>query len=362
MSDKVVIGFFPKQICYVGSIKQNVAVGCEWDIDYGANGNNKTEEVIPAYPVNNDDKKSIAAAVSWAEQNIRIFNKNALLSHTKEVIDNNIITNVRLLKLETRGNRGTVYKALVNNYYVDIREDVVLDTVLQEGVEVGGILKGEFIWAKCGSQIKLVRKGSELYKLIAESESKINLKLIPKKKLEVGGVYRTKKKDTFIYLGNVNTTQFISSDSNQKPNYWNNYDYRNYENDKSCLNFKNQEMKNKMLFYKIYKHQNVQEEIKSDHLFDNYYKFDFKQSHSLIEKIDQLTLDKDIVEKVRSGSLKKIKQLILNYTSPAKGSNETVTIRELSNNIRYMSCHLNVYLSTEKPKELFDVQKYLLFS
>lgn len=361
MSDKVVIGFFPKQICYVSSIKQEVAVGCEWDVDYGVNSNDKMEEVIPAYPANNDDKKSIGTAVNWAKNDIAYVSgkSDASTEPTKEVVDNNVITNVRLLKLEQRGNGGRGYKALVNNYYVDVREDVVLDTMLQEGIEAGGILKGEFIWAKCGTQMKLVRRGSELYKLIAEFELKKDKPIIPKKKLEVGGVYRTKKKDIFIYLGNVNTTQFIfESVTNKKYNFWDNSCH--YDDDKSCLNFKKQEMKNRMLFLKVYKHELVQEIFTKPDLFDNYYAFDFKQSHSLIEKIDQLNLDKDIVEKVRSGTLKNIKEYILNYTS--KDASKSINVRTLSNYIQYMSCHLNVYLSSEKPKELFDVQKYLLFS
>jgi hypothetical protein len=373
MSNKVVVGFFPKKICYVSSCKRNVSVGCEWDIDYGVNAENKTEEVLPAFPADNDDTKSISTATNWAKSDINYQNYSSLNKKAKEdlpdpgteVIDNQIITNVRLLTIEQRGSGGRAYKAIVNNYYVDVREDVVMDTMLQEGIDAGGVLRGEFIWARCGAQMKLVRKDSELYKLIAEFESKRDLKPVSKKKLEVGGVYRSKTKEAYIYLGNVNTTHFSIPDKDNKTTpYWDHVERERFDNDKKCLNFDKQEIKNKMLFFKIYKHQTTEKALEDLLSVENTYRFELKQSHTFIEKTEQLDLDSNIVSKIAAVCARNIKENILEYTGhkAVKANHAKLSLRGLANNISYSSVYLNMYNSNEEKSELFDVQKYLLFS
>jgi len=367
MSNKVVIGYFPKEICYISSIKREIGVGCEWDMDHGANANNKTEEVVPAFPVDNNDEKSLLTANNWAVSDIRMqcrqeTDKNKHPLPTKEIIDNNSITGIRLLSIEQRGNGGRAYKALVNNYLVDVREDVVMDTMLQEGIEAGGILKGEFVWAKCGAQMKLVRKGSELYKLIAEFESKKDKKPVSKKTLEVGGIYRTKKKESYIYIGNIDSVSFSLPDIKVAP-YWDSTASQKYENDNSCLAFTKKSVKNRMLFYKLYNSETLEEGIKLLLNPNSYYRFDVKQSHTLIEKIDQVDLDENIINNLSICFAKIVKERILEYTGHVKQKKYVkLSLRNLANFICYNSIYLNMYESKGQEKPLFDVQKYLLFS
>ena len=274
--------------------------------------------------------------------------------------------------MESRGNGGRAYKALIGKHYVDVREDVVMDTMLKEGIAPGGILNGEFIWAKAGSQMKLVRKDSELYKLIVEFESKKDMKPVSKKKLEVGGVYRTKKKETYIYLGCISTSAMDvpkRKDANINLPFWQR-ESRD-DNDKSLFKFETREIKNMMLFYKVYKHQTIEESLKDIFTSDSYYRFELKKTHSFIEmtqtvQFDAKQFDANIVEQVSKNVANGIKKNIIEYTkdigNTASPNYNKMTALKLANYISYASRFLNMYLVKETPKEIFDLQKYLLFS
>jgi hypothetical protein len=78
---------------------------------------------------------------------------------------NNPITNIRVAGLETRGNGGRAYKVVIDDlYYFDLREDVLLEAMIECGINKGGILNGEYIWVKIRSHMKLIRVGSPLHK------------------------------------------------------------------------------------------------------------------------------------------------------------------------------------------------------
>lgn len=156
-----------------------------------------------------DNAKTCETGKAWAENNQiydRKTQKYSKLGYTVEEMDNTPTNNVRITSLEHRGNGGRAYKVIVNDkYYVDLREDVLLDTILNAGIDSGGKLKGQYIWGKVGSAMKLVRVNSALHEeLIKSTEINTMTKI---KNLEIGRVYESKTQ-TLLYLGKFKTTVF----------------------------------------------------------------------------------------------------------------------------------------------------------
>lgn len=110
---------------------------------------------------------------------------------------------LRIIGLTIRGQGGRAYQVLVSGKYVfDLREDVLLDAMLNDGIGKNGALFGSYIFASVGSSMKLIRVGSLLHKMMIESTNYKTMKKITN--LEVGGIYRNKM-ETILYLGYVYT-------------------------------------------------------------------------------------------------------------------------------------------------------------
>jgi hypothetical protein len=368
MSNKVVVGSIPDKICYVYNGSKQVSVGCTWDIDYGPEAKNITEEVLPTFPADNNDIKMLSTAINWAKSNYQYSNRGVttIPDPNQDVVDNEIITNVKVLSVESRGNNGRAYKALIGKYYVDLREDVVMDTMLQSGVDAGGVLKGEFIWTKCGSQMKLVRVGSELHKIIVEFDSKKSLKPVGKNKLEVGTIYQTRKKQKALFLGCVDTIQLkntFESDNKEKYRYKSDYHNPKY------LEFTETKITKQMLFLSIKSYQTLEDNLKvldktNDKDYSNYH-FELKKAHNYIEKVESIDLDPDVLEIIRSNCLNKIKLDVLDFIQAKKNPHHggyRGTAYNLSLQITDYSKFINMSLHKTKPKEVFDLKKYLIFS
>src|SRR5579885_3656062 len=317
---KVAVGSIPEKITYVFSDQQEVAVGCEWDISWYDDEDEdapKTvkQKVTPAFPVDSKDDKTMKRAIDWATQDGWDYttNKRKVKKHDTKEVENQPLNHVKVLSLEERGNGGRAYKALIDNFYVDLREDVLMDTLLQAGVEPGGLLKGEYVWAKMGSQMKLVRVGSELHRLIVEFDSKKDMKPVGKGDLEVGGVYQDRKKNKAIFVGYVNTVVFKSK--SDKPSY-------QRRGEKVTFDFTHKPIKKAMLFYEVYDFEKLEKNIKEMKKSERDYSYKIKKSHTYIEKVGSVKIPDDIVEFLRNKAVKEAKEKVLEYTGhrePQKG-------------------------------------------
>src|SRR5579885_752415 len=336
---KVAVGSIPEKISYVYSDEQEVAVGCPWDISwYEEDDGPKTtkEKVYPAFPADSNDEKMISRAKQWAESSY--YNQPKKISQTTEV-DNKPITNIRVLSLEHRGNGGRAYKAVIDNkYYVDLREDVLMDVILKAGIEKNGVLQGEYVWAKMNSQMKIVRVGSELHRLIVEFDSKKDIKPVGKKDLEIGGVYQDRKKNRAIFLGYVNTVTFKAPDDGVPR-------WRRDKKDVAKFDFKKTPMKKAMLFYTFSHHEKLADVKKNMTKKDNHYHFSIRKTHTYIEKIDQVEIKADFIEKLRNKARDEAKQRILEYTGHKEPEKNYQRIDSwgLEDHIEYHSQHLNLF-------------------
>jgi hypothetical protein len=364
---RVVVGSVPDKIAYVFSDEKLVTVGCKWDINwYNESDKPATtkENVLPTFPVDASDENMISKAKTRAAGRYQKSTKTTQIV----VVENKPITNVKVLSLEYRGQGGRAYKAVIDKYYVDLREDVLMDVLLKAGVNAGGILQGEYIWAKIGSQMKLIRIGSELHRLVVEFGSKKDIKPVRKNELEVGGVYQTRKKEKAIFLGYVNSTLYKRK--TKPPSGYSSY-YVSYEQTtyKPSFDYETSKVKKSMLFYRCYDHEGLEkslEKMKTKPLDGFYYDFHIVKSHKYIEKLDQLELPENMINMLREKVATGIKNKVVEYAgfkAPDGQPQRTpsVSMTTLEGDIEYLSEYLNLYEFGSEPIEPFDIKKYLAF-
>lgn len=352
-TSRIAVGTIPNKISYVYSKTEDVNTGCYWDIDFWENNSDKVS-VYPTFPVAEGDEKTLERAEKWARDKCVVYDPatNKLIPDGTKVeivtVENDPIRNVKVLSLEGRGNGGRAYKIVVDDkYYVDMREDVMMDVMLQVGIEPGGSLNGVFIWAKLGNQLRLVRIGSELHKLLEESNKKKELPKLKKNDFEIGGIYQSRKGDKGIFLGYVNTIAFKNDDTST-----------------DHFAFLHTKIKKVMLFFEPYHHSDTAKELATSEMKNSQWFFKIMKTTNYIEKIGQVTIDKDYVKLLREHAVKEIKDDILEYTGHKQPEHtwNKMTARSLASNICYASTKLNISKYDEPMRDPFNIKKFLLFS
>lgn len=252
-------GNIPKNLTlYVSNPKKIELKYEDSDISYG-----KSIDVNETFISDSDNVKTCDTGKKWAENN-RLYDhskrESIKLGYTVETMPNNEISDVKITGLEHRGQGGRAYKVIVNGkYYVDLREDILLETILNVGIDSGGKLKGKYIWGKVGSSMKLIRSNSALHEELLKSTEMNLLKKISS--LQVGTIYQSKT-ETLLYIGKFKTVDMQL----QYPNYDTIGQHKKQEN----------------LFYDM---DNYQSQIKDNFNGDvktlKYSKFIFKKNHTL---------------------------------------------------------------------------------
>lgn len=117
-------------------------------------------------------------------------------------VDNKPFKGLKIYDIDIRSEGGRAYKVQTEEGWAfDCREDTILDTIIEEGIGKNGYMKGEFIWAKAGSQMKITRIGSALYQKAQKDMGKIKKGKIKNKDLEYGSIYINARGDIELYLG-----------------------------------------------------------------------------------------------------------------------------------------------------------------
>jgi hypothetical protein len=168
------VGSIPKKISYVYSDSEEVSYGSANIDKFFIPFFNKIT-VYPTYVVDAESKNPLQNAIKWAKRNT---SKEVVI----DTLDNNPIDNIKILSLDVRKNGGRAYKVLIDDkYYVDFREDALLDSIFEAGINSGGKLNGQYIWAHQSSQFKLIKYNSQTYNQIIKSEELKKLKVIKDK-------------------------------------------------------------------------------------------------------------------------------------------------------------------------------------
>jgi len=190
------IGNIPEKVIFIDKVPQQI--DWEWD-DFQRKTVKVGPTVIPLFVADPLKPKTIETGMSWASG--RYWNDDKGHKPSQLEVENKPIK-VKIISLEKRSEGGRAYKVMFgqNNYYVDLREDVLLDCILECKIEKG-VPNCEFIWGKVGSQMKLVCVGSELHQELIQATEDGKKSKVSKSNMEVGGVYRNKKDELSIYLG-----------------------------------------------------------------------------------------------------------------------------------------------------------------
>lgn len=212
----------PDRILYACRPEQ--IVGNRWD-DFEGREYASTR-VVPTFPTDADSEQSCTTAREWA--NHRRYGGGPAGSPPVEnpaceyVVENKPIGHVRVCTLEIRNEGGRAYKVAIPRYnvepgtegtplYVDMREDVMLEAMLTKGVAAGGLVEGPFVWARIGSQMKLIRMGSALHDVVVEADARRRTPPTKASDLALGGVYADAKGNHFIYLGLADAEEIVDT-------------------------------------------------------------------------------------------------------------------------------------------------------
>ncbi len=276
-----VIGNIPENVVYIYSHRKTlIKTECYWDdptLHVGWVG----QEVVPAFCSDASNEKTRETGRLWAGHSYWDYNtKTQITPEIKEFTRKNDPITIKIVSLEKRNEGGRAYKIITEDgYYFDLREDVLLDTIIECGIDKGGTPKGKFVWARVGSQMKLVRVGSKLHESLIESTNDRVKK--PIKNLKIGGIYAGRDKRKFIYLGNFDYTDItLSYPDGGNNNEW--VVYGNRYNKKPDIIKTN--IKSQMFFYEIDKYG------KDDKLFDSLHRFSTKKNHAFINEIEIVAL------------------------------------------------------------------------
>jgi hypothetical protein len=180
-------GYLPERVTYVCAKSEKSEI---WD-DEGEKMI-ASFTVVPAFPV--ETGRKLDTAIKWAESD--------KYKPKCDDLPNDPIKDVEIMGLEARGNGGRAYKVTINGkYYVDMREDVVLETIFDGGILPGGKLVGEYVWGKYGAQMKLIKVGSYTYNEFKKGVNTSNVKELTSSEVKIGSLYKTKSDNLFLYLG-----------------------------------------------------------------------------------------------------------------------------------------------------------------
>ena len=159
--------------------------------------------VVPAFPVDANNKKRLETAESWADRgNYRNRGKDKTIK--KKEYANGPFVDVKIVELEERGNGGRAYKVVVgDDYYVDFREAEMMWVIKNVGIRPGGIMNGEFAFAVVGSQTKLIPMHSPMWEEANKLSARKAAKPLGKNDFKVGHQYVQKNGSAFVIVAEV---------------------------------------------------------------------------------------------------------------------------------------------------------------
>lgn len=193
---KVKYGHVPEELVYVQGAKRKIVITWE-DTELEAGETATIEEVTPCYVGDSTNKKTTETGRSWAKQTF-----NGKRTPVEVIRKNEPISGLRIMGQDYRHNGASVYKVVdPEGNYFDFRDDVMLDAMRTAGVSPGGILNGEYKWARIGTATKLVRIGSALHTAVEQANVRVDRKRISLKDVVPGNLYETKSGTVYLFVG-----------------------------------------------------------------------------------------------------------------------------------------------------------------
>lgn len=202
-------GYIPTSVEYF--CRKSKKIKITWDASWNVKDKDVIWEgdAIPTFPIPGDatDKRR-QTAKDWASSRDWWTANRGVNSppHTPDEykFDNKPFS-VVVCSLEHRGHGGRAYKVMTEEgFYFDLREDVLLEALLECGCQPGGFLGGKFLWMMAHNNMKLIRDGSQLHEDMIAATFRRNSDPIPNDELVTGEIYSGKDSlDKVIFLGEV---------------------------------------------------------------------------------------------------------------------------------------------------------------
>jgi hypothetical protein len=147
-----------------------------------------------------DSPDHVKTAGDWARRRSRDW-------HTPvepTVRDNSPMSGLAIWDLVVRSEGGRAYKVVTQDgLLLDMREDVLLESIISTGIAPGGVLPGEYVIATRGSQNRLVRVGSAQHVALLGATARAASRSVKSSELQVGGVYIGTAAEPELFLGFV---------------------------------------------------------------------------------------------------------------------------------------------------------------
>jgi hypothetical protein len=247
---------------------------------------------------------------------------------------NDPIKGIKIISLEKRSEGGRAYKVVTpDNFYFDLREDVLMDTMLNAGISKDGVLNGTYIWARVRSEMKLVRVGSALHDALLVSTADRTLKKLSYGNLEVGHIYKGKGADQFIFLGYVDCSECK-------------YEPKRGYGVSGPPTISRTEIRNGLLLWNYYEHL-FKNGIGSD--FTNTYSAKIKTTHSFVKDCGTVKVPDNVIDIISKEAYKSfIKEINERCTSAYTG------YYKLSN-FAYQASRITVRKAGEPERKFSDI-------
>lgn len=168
---------------------------------------NEPIEIRNTFPYNPESKTAGETALRWVHA---YWDQREVVP---EIIErDNEPFSITIIDLHHRSEGGRAYKVIDSEMRCfDLREDQVMETMRDAGIEPKGKAGGQFVWGTLGSQVRLVLVGGELHTSMLEgtnAEKAFNhdrkAGLHPTEATLVPGhIYRKKDKSTHVFLGRL---------------------------------------------------------------------------------------------------------------------------------------------------------------
>jgi hypothetical protein len=174
--------------------------------------------------------------------------------------------------------------------------------------------------------------------------------------LKPGTIYQDKRKNQSLFVGYVDTTQYISTYQSL------NYDQRNKQT--ITFDYINDKKSKHMLFLDISKYDRIVGLMDKINNFDVNY-FSIKKTHNFIEEVNSVNLPDNYIDAVRKNYIKVMRECLVNYSN----NNYEKPLyhwdnrsNKLDREMMKYSVFVNMYHYKGKPAELFEIKKLLAFA
>ena len=189
-------GYIPPNLIFISRPPETIEN--EWD----DGGTINTFEAAPTFVATNE--KTRETGISWAE---RGYGSKVKAKVAEEV--NIPFSALQIVSHEKRNEGGGAFKVIADKrWYVDLRTDALLDILVNAAVKEGNVQDCQFIWARVGSHMRIVRIGSAIYDELVKSDAVKAQVVVKQGDLKPGDVLQESNGKREVFLGWVSCLVF----------------------------------------------------------------------------------------------------------------------------------------------------------